>query len=161
MSLPTEVSTNQLASLLRLSAQRINQLAAANVLQKTARNKFNLAGSIASYIAHRERVISEERLGTVGTLQQARTELTEARAALVSIDLAERQRAVIPISEIEEGWAALMLVLRQHLLAVPTKLAPRLAAARSAVEMQGILRSEIHGCLQRIVDHRFEATAAE
>jgi phage terminase Nu1 subunit (DNA packaging protein) len=159
MSLPTDVSTNQLATLLGVSPQRINQLAAASVLQKIGRNKYPLASSIAAYITHREQLVTEELNDSVGTLTAARREWVETKNQLAALDLAERQAELVSVAELEHAWGMLMDTLRTHLLAIPSKLAPRLNAARSSAEAQALVRREIHDALSRISSHQFEAAA--
>jgi phage terminase Nu1 subunit (DNA packaging protein) len=158
MSLPTDISTAQLATLLGISSQRVNQLAADGVLLKGARNKFNLVASVKAYIEHRETAI-ERSLGGGDSLTSRRAEWLETKNRLSALDLAERERELVSVAELETAWGTLIDTLRTHLLAIPAKLAPRINAAQSPAQAQAIVRREINDTLGRIAVHEFEATA--
>ena len=111
-----------------------------------------------AYIEYREAVIENE-LGSGGTLTAARREWVETKNQLAALDLAERQAELVSVAELEHAWGILMDTLRTHLLAIPSKLAPRLNAARSSAEAQALVRCEIHDALSRISSHQFEAAA--
>jgi hypothetical protein len=81
---------------------------------------------------------------------QARTELARERAASARLDRQERERRVIPVDEVRACWTGIARVIRDRVLGLARKVAPRLAGLKSAAELEAILYSECVEALEEL-----------
>lgn len=150
MTAANTVDVETLAKLLNLDPRRIQQLANDGHIVKAARGRYFLAKSINGYCRFLQ--------GSAGggadpnSFATQRTRLTKARADLVEMDRAERSGSLVPAEQVEEGWIKIAAIIRARMLALPTKLAPRMATVRTAAEAREILDGEITNALLEIAE---------
>jgi hypothetical protein len=148
MSLPKEITTGELASLLGVSTRNVGLLTEKGVLQKLKHGVYNLQDSVRAYVLHRESVVVEKH--AVGEHGQLQTETLRQKLKLLSLDVAERERQVIPVSEVVSWSTKYISVCKDGLLALPTKLAPRLVRLPKPEIAERILREAIIECLTHL-----------
>ncbi len=74
------------------------------------------------------------------------------RAKLRRLEFDTRQGKLIEAAVVKERWAAILVVLKERILAVPDKLAPELTALTDERQVRDALKREVHGILKAIHD---------
>ena len=74
------------------------------------------------------------------------------RAKLRRLEFDTRQGKLIEAALVKERWAAILVVLKERILAVPDKLAPELTALTDERQVRDALKREVHGILKAIHD---------
>jgi phage terminase Nu1 subunit (DNA packaging protein) len=77
------------------------------------------------------------------TLDEARIRKLTAEAALAELELAERERLVVSIDEMERLLSAPLYRLRAQLLVLPSKWAPALVGCRTIADAQTRLEAAV------------------
>lgn len=145
------IDVHALAKLLNLDIRRIQQLAAEGHVFKAERGRYHLARSINGYCKFMQKANggSDQDPNSFST---QRTRLTRARADLIEMEREERSGMLIPADQVEEAWIKITSVIRARMLAMPAKLAPRMAAAKSSAEAREILDGEFTNALVEIAE---------
>lgn len=151
------VSVDVVAQLFDLKRRRIQQLAQEGIIPRSEGGKYPLAASIQGYIRHlREKALggdeSEDSYGN----QRAR--LTRARANIAEMERDQLAAELIPANDVEAAWRHIELALRERLVAIPAKAAPRLLGAKDAVAIGAIVREEICEALDELANVRVEVS---
>lgn len=84
--------------------------------------------------------------------QRARTEKAETDAALAKLQLHEKLQTLVPRLEVEKGAANLARRIRDAILALPDRIAPRLAAETDVNRVHTDLTNELRFCLNGLAD---------
>jgi hypothetical protein len=90
------------------------------------------------------------------TLSAARVELVKEQVLAARMERQKREGELHPYEEVERAWTSVLSTIRTAFLNMPAKLSGRLATMANALEIQKVLRSEIHGVLTGLA-----VTAAE
>ena len=144
-----------IARLLDLTPRRVQQLVAEGVIPKDERGRYELVPVVRAYIRYlRERALSQD-LGS-DALVQHRARLTKARADMAELEHAQMLGELVPAAQVEEAWAAVVAVMRTRLLALPTKVAPRVVALSHEAAIQDALRAEIADALAELSQARID-----
>lgn len=102
-----------------------------------------------------------------GTLDEARVRKTNADAALAELQLQRERGEVVDIEEVSRTVGEEYAAVRAKLLAIPTKLAPRIALEDSEAACRDLIEREITEALNELiadgaaesVDRKYEAAA--
>jgi phage terminase Nu1 subunit (DNA packaging protein) len=130
--------------LLGLTKQRVNQLEADGVIQRLGRNKYAI-GSIPRYL----KLMREVGRGPK-KWQEARTELVLEKLRMAKLDREERERTLLPAQDVINWNVKFVSVVRLALLAIPSKLAPRLVDVKDAGRIESVLRGAIVEALESL-----------
>lgn len=121
----THITTDQLADLLGLTANRVNTLVREGHIPRAGKGRFDRREAVRSYCEH----IRKQASGR----SAANPELTEQRTRLASeqADKAEMQNAIarrelIPAVDVEREWSSVLRDVRAAMMAVPSRLQQRL-----------------------------------
>lgn len=76
-------------------------------------------------------------------LKSAQAEKTEIQNSILRGDL-------VPAEDVEREWTKFIMACRTRLLALPTKLAPRISKIKSVSEIEDVLRSNICEALEEL-----------
>ena len=94
---------------------------------------------------------------TVPDGQQAPTSYAQAkladmvfRAKLRRLEFETRQGKLIEAAIVKERWAAILVVLKERILAVPDKLAPEVTALTDERQVRDALKREMHALLKAV-----------
>jgi phage terminase Nu1 subunit (DNA packaging protein) len=149
MPLPKKpVSSTDLATLLGVTKRSINLLAEQGVLPRLANEQFDLSAALQAYVLHREGVIEAQHgLGDYG---KARAELYQEKAEMAKMQRQKLQSELLPIDAVRLTWTNIVVHVRGALLALPSKLAPRLLMKHSASEVQDIIRVAVFEVLENL-----------
>jgi phage terminase Nu1 subunit (DNA packaging protein) len=140
------VNAAQLGRILGVSRATIANLATDGALPRADRGRFDLSACVQAYLRHKA-VLAKSSDITVRSLAAERSRLARLKA-----DAAERAAKVengelVPADKVEAAWLGVIGAARSRLLLIPTKIAPRIAASRTPVEVRALLRKEINAAL--------------
>ena len=153
-ALPDAVSLDVMRMLLGgVTTSHINGLARQGIIEKTERGMYTLA-SVGDYVRWLRRVQDGPR-----NWQDVRTEIGREKLALLKLDQQERERRVIPVGEVRQCWTTIARTIRDKILGLASRLAPRLTGIRTAVEVEAILRPELEQCLEELANMRITMRA--
>lgn len=130
--LPATIGTDQMASLLGVSRQRVNALARKGVIPKEGRGQFNPLTAIPAYCAWLRD--NHERKADNDALQAEKLRLVTEQADKAAIANAKARGEVINAKEVESAWVAFCVDLRARLLAMPARIASRANLSRDAAK---------------------------
>jgi phage terminase Nu1 subunit (DNA packaging protein) len=146
-----------LAKLLNLTERRVQQLAKEGVIPRAERGKYELAGAVRGYIAYlQER--AEGRQVETRDAHAERTRLIKAQADKTELEVDERKGALIPAERVIEAWEQLVSAFRARVLALPSKLVPRLASLNAVTQIQEVIAAGVREALEELA--RFELAGA-
>jgi len=119
-------SVDDIARLLKLTPRRVQQLTAEGMIPKEERGRYRLEPAVHGYIDFlRGKLGSEGRAADSFSTQRAR--LYQARADIAEVERARLAGDLLPADEIEAPWVDMIAIVKTGLLAIPAKMAPRLA----------------------------------
>jgi hypothetical protein len=131
------------------SPQYIGKLAKAGVLVMGGR----LVDAVASDAVLNDKPSEQSTVEN----QQPQTSYSQAkladmvfRAKLRRLEFETRQGKLIEVAIVKERWAAILVVLKERVLAVPDKLAPELTAFTDERQTRDALKREMHALLKAI-----------
>ena len=84
------------------------------------------------------------------TADPERARLLLARARRAELEVAALQRDLLPSDEVVEAWQQLVAAFRARCLAIPSKLAPQLAATNDRGAVQAVLTAAVREALQEL-----------
>jgi phage terminase Nu1 subunit (DNA packaging protein) len=144
------VSVAALARMFELTAGRIYQLVQDGILPRAGRGVYDLNACVPSYVRHLRKEIAEAGLGADDFVSQ-RARLTKARADTMETEVAAMRDQLIPADQVDLAWQELCDVIRSKILALPDKIAPRLATApREPAVVASLLRHALFEVLGEI-----------
>jgi len=153
-----KIKTKELADVLMLTTRRVQQLAQGGVLpRKTPRGPFDLVPSIQAYVRFlKESAGASDEVIDGESHEQARTRLTKARADIHERTAMQLRGELIHADDIEAAWTKIVTMVRQHLIALPDRVAPRAHDSESLEETRGFLKEGVHEILQELAEAKVE-----
>lgn len=145
-------SAGGLARHLDVTSRRIQELAAAGIVRRLARGRYDLDASRMGYV----RWLREQAEGRVPNraLYDARRRREEARARHEELEVARIEGELLPRGPSEKLVASLASRTVTRLFAIPTKLAPLVYAAETVAEVQALIREALEEACQEISETR-------
>jgi phage terminase Nu1 subunit (DNA packaging protein) len=126
-------SGSELARLLGITPRRVAQLVDEGVFKlDKAKDTYDAAFSVQAYIAKRESVLAESY--GKGEFGRARAQLYTERAAKMKLEREKLEGSLVLRSETESSWGQTFVLIRTRMLAIPAKLALRLAMMKTPGE---------------------------
>lgn len=150
MSLPESISTEALADLLGITANRLNALARDGAIPKAGRGSFSLPDAVRAYVEW-TRKNPAGRPQASGALNDEKIRLTAAQADRVELQAARDRGELVALAEVRREWASIAIDLRARLLAIGPRVASSLALDRPAASR---LDEELRAALEDISDDR-------
>ena len=105
--------------------------------------------SIAGYVRYLQRRAEGLGVETSG-MSDERVRLVAAQADHEELKVAELQRSLLPSDAVLDAWEEVRAGFRTRSLAIPSKLAPRLAVIHERQEIQAILTAEVRAALTEL-----------
>jgi hypothetical protein len=141
---------------LGVSRQYVNKLVARGVIHVGEDGLIDFARAVRAIEAAqdparpRTRPETEAEDPEITTYQIART-LKEKYAALSrKLEYEKAYGKLLPIEEVTAGWQMLIMAFRSRVLAIPSKLAPRLVTMNERAAIQAALAGEIREALTEL-----------
>ena len=151
MALPTEITTEDLSTLLGINARTVAKLVERNVLRRLERGTFATVDSIAAYVAHRESIVAAQH--GVGEYGKARAELYLERGRIARMQREEMEGTLGPLAECRAAFVVAFGMVRSQNYAMANRAAPRLVGLKSAAVIRAILVEEINAMMADIQSH--------
>jgi phage terminase Nu1 subunit (DNA packaging protein) len=148
------VDVSTLAKLFNLTAVRVQQLATDGVVIKAARGRYDLWSSIRNYIKFlQERKVNQWGADQGGEYEGHRSRLTKARADMAEVQASLLKGSVHEASAVESVWSDMIGNARTKLLAIPSKLAPRVHGQESLAAIKTELESAVTEALNELATY--------
>jgi len=140
--------TTELGISSRVLGRRLSGLAPDQVEQQAGRQV--KSWRLARVIRHLK---AADRTTAGSSGEKADTErarLMRARARRAELEVAALQRDLLPFDEVVHAWEQLVAAFRARCLAIPSKLAPRLAVANDRGAVQATLTAAVREALEEL-----------
>lgn len=127
-----------IARLLDLTERRVQQLSRDGVIPRAERGRYDLVGAVRGYVRYLREQAARAQSGAVD-FGAERARLVKAKADLAEMEAEARRGDLLPASQVEEAWIAVLARLRSRLLVLPDRVAPlvreetTIAGARSQI----------------------------
>lgn len=148
MAVPEKITGAELAALLGIDERTIRKLTDRGVMRQIERGTYDLGEAVRAYVTHREQVTAAE--AGQGQYGQARAELYRERAAAARMRREELERTLIPSHAVIAFNVGIVSIVRTRLLAIPSKIAPRLVGLKSAGAAMEIVQEAITEALTEL-----------
>jgi len=136
-----------IAKLLNISARRIQQLVALGVISRGERGRYDLLRCIRGYVTYLQQEV--DRVESSG-MSDERVRLVAAQADHEELKVEALQATLLPRDGVLDAWEQLRAAFSARCLALPSKLAPRLAVIHERRKIQDALTAEIREALQEL-----------
>lgn len=87
---------------------------------------------------------------------EARARLDTLKADKVHLEVEQLRGKLIPADEVQVGWEKFANAIRSRVLAMPSKIGPRLKAAKDLKELEKIFKAECHEALKELAQYGSE-----
>lgn len=151
----TEVGTTELASVLGVTARRIQQMAQDGIIVPVKRGSFNLADSVQRYItflSSKERELSKQDKAK----QDAEVSIKKAKAIISVLEAQELQGKMHRSEDVAAMTEDLIYTIRGMLVALPGRLAVDVAAAQTPAEASEVIRKEVHKAMRELSLYHYD-----
>jgi hypothetical protein len=138
-----------IARLFGVSERRVQQMAKEGIIPKAVKGKYDLVGCVRGYIAFLQDRAFGKNVMLIDAHQE-RARLLKAQADKTELEFHLLNRELIPISEVETGWAALVVAFRSRLLGLPTRGAHLAIGITDFHEVENALRELVHEALTEL-----------
>ncbi len=156
ITINTEVSTTELASILGLTGRRIRQLAEDGVIDKVKDGRFNLSKSVQGYISlQRKDKLSEEEEKLEKVRRQSEVTLKASKAQIAKLEAAELQGKMHRSEDVAAMTEDLIYTIRAAIVALPGRLAMDVVTAETAAEASEIIRKEVYKVMKELAAYRY------
>lgn len=155
--LSAELSLAGLCFLLSVSKQRAGQLEREGLVRRLGDNRYSIE-SVPAVIAHMREMVTSG--GGSKAWNSARTSLAEERALAARQARLEREGRLVPADLINDFLLRFHRALRDRVLGIGVRIAPRLVHAKTAPMMQAIVDESTRGALEAICDDLRSAEVA-
>lgn len=149
-------SIRDLADLFDYTTQRVDQLVDDGIVVKRARGKYAIWESIRGLILHRDTKKKNQWDGggeDAGDYEAHRARLTKAKADVAEIGAAIAKGQAHDAGAVETVWTEMLMNCRSKLLALPTRLAPRLRKETDLAVVKDILEAAVTEALSELASY--------
>ena len=148
-------TANDLADLFDYSTKRIEQLTAEGIVVKRSRGRYAMWESIKGLILHRDTKRKNQWDGNPDTPEGADYERERALLTRVKREIAEIAAAIAKgqahdAGAVEVVWTDMLMNCRSKLLAIPTRLAPKIRKETDLAVVKDILETAINDALAEL-----------
>lgn len=153
-----EIGPEELAEKLGITVQRLGQLAKAGRIVKLARGKYDLWGSIKSYVQFlREGATANGQAASPEALDVEKLRHERAKADLAEKKLLILNRKVLEVEAVASIWSDMASAVKNKVLGIATAAAPIVADKTTPAECKAVLEEF---CTKALADIANMDTAA-
>lgn len=153
----TEVSATELATVLGVTARRIQQLTQDGTILTVKRGRFLLADSVKRYISFATRRQQNEEVEKTNAAKlKAEAAMKVAKAQIAGMEAKELSGQMHRAEDIKALTEDLIFAFRHALRALPGRLAMDVAAAQTAPEASAIIRQEVDLILKELSQYKYD-----
>lgn len=138
-----KVGSRELAEMLGLSVQRVNQLAKEKIITKEGRS-YDLFVVISEYIQYKG--ATDETINY--NYQRARHE--KLKADRVELEILERRQILVPHDMLNQAVQKLLAEVKSNVRALPQRVSGKVRRAKTEADVKSVLTAEINKMLNSI-----------
>ena len=140
-----------ICKMLDLTDRRVQQLAKEGVLPKTEKGKYDLVGCVRGYVHYLRDMALGKDTDVDG--HKWRERMVKANALKAEMELDDMKQDLVRVVKIESYLDKLFTAIKQHILAMPSKVSPMVAGEESVEGIKLVLEGEAHDILNLIADY--------
>ena len=150
----TVVGVSTVASVLGLTARRVQQLAQDGVFTTEGKGKYILAEAVQSYIEYRanDKPLSKAENDKLN----ADVIIKKAKATMLALEVKELQGKMHRSEDVAALTSDLIYTIRGALIALPGRLAVEVVGTKTAAEAAEIIRAEVYRIMEGIADYKYD-----
>lgn len=151
------VGTGELASVLGLTARRVQQLSEDGTLEKEGRGKFKLGVAVQKYISFiskGEITSSDKKIEKIKNIAEAT--LKESKAKVAKFEAKELEGNMHRSEDVENVLEDLIFFMRNSLNALPGRIASDVAQNSNPSECAEIIKKEVHAIMRELSGYRYD-----
>ena len=156
----TTVTTTELASILGLTARRIQQMAQDGTITAESRGRFRLSTAAQQYmdfIKEKQKMeLTEEDLKVERKIREAEAKMKQAKAVRAGLESDELTGKVHREEDVTAVMDEMVYEIRDALQALPGRLAVDIANAGTPEEAEDVIRKEIGKILKILKRHLYD-----
>ncbi|WP_407308776.1 hypothetical protein [Desulfosporosinus sp. SB140] len=135
------LNTSDLAQILRLTPQRVNQLVKENILKREQDGKFNAPDSLEAYYKFKYQKDTEL------SFERERAGHEKAKREIAELELKQLKNGLVYASDIDTGMHDLIVNAKETFEPLVERCAVKVIGLRDPGVVAGILREEIYAAL--------------
>jgi phage terminase Nu1 subunit (DNA packaging protein) len=138
-----------IAKVLKVTPRHVNRMADQGVIPKPNEDeKYDLVPCVQAYIEFlRMRHGGSRSAKSAQKFSAERARLYEMKADIAEVERARLTGDLVSAEEVEAVWTDMIAVAKVRMLAIPSKMAPRLALISSPTKIRELLDSELSAAL--------------
>ena len=153
----TEVKVTELASILGLTARRVQQLGQDGIFSTIRRGRYLLGDSVQKYISFiTKRASTEDELQAERNKRDAEVRIKQAKATVAELEAKELEGNMHRSEDVAAMTEDLIYNIRGALNALPGRLAVDCAASKTAAETADIIRKEVFKLMRGLSDYNYD-----
>ena len=153
----SEVSTTELATVLGVTARRVQQMAQDGTIIPARRGYFQLGDAVQRYINFLSKPhVSEAEQKLETARKQSEAQLKLSKAQLAKMEVEELKGRLHRAEDVEAFTEDLIYTIRSALLSLPGRLSVDVAATSSPAEASECIRKEVHAIMRELSNYRYD-----
>lgn len=153
----TEVGATELATVLGLTARRIQQMGQDGTFVTVSRGKYLLADNVQRYINFLSKpAVDEEDAKMEKAKRISEAQIKAAKATVAKLEADELKGKMHRSEDVAAMTEDLIYTIRGALTALPGRLAVDVAAVSTAAEVAEIIRREISKIMGELASYRYD-----
>ena len=153
----TEVSTTELATVLGVSARRVQQMAQDGTTPTCRKGCFRLADSVQRYIKFlSDGPMDEEDRKLEKTRRVAETTMKASKATIAKLEAEELKGTMHRAEDVAAMTEDLVYTIRGALNALPGRLAVDVSAVSTPAEASEVIRKEVNKIMRELAGYRYD-----
>lgn len=148
-----EISTSELAVIVGKTSSWIRQLTRDKALIQVGRGKYLLADAVQAYIDH---AAGGKEVDNRPNLRDEQAELTRIKKEDAMLDLAVKRGELHRAEDVRAVVTDMLLNFRSRMMALPTKIGPKVAYLKEIPAINAVLEEEIRIALTTLADYKPE-----
>lgn len=140
------VSTNVLAEILGVTRETIRLRNKDGTLSAVSRGKYNLAEAVQAYISYCE---NGHQSGEAASVRQ---DVDYQRARKLKLENDRVEGRTLDVDEVHAVFAEAMILIRQRLVALPSRNDAELAGTSDRAEVRDIIEREVNATLANVAE---------
>jgi len=144
------ISSSDLAKVLVLTVQRVNQLAKDGTIKREADGKFDISSAVEAY--YRFKLLTDAEVD----YQKEHAKHEAAKRELAEIELLTVKNTLLYASEVKQMMVSMIVNVRSRLLSLPSRCAPQIIGQRDMSKIVEVLRVEVFQALNELSETPLE-----
>lgn len=151
------VTASRLAEFLGIAERTLRDRAEAGDIKKIGKDQYLLAESVRGYLEFLRTKKTNQHDGgsgeSAGDYEAHRARLTGAKADIAQIEAEAMKGNFHEAGSVEAVWTDMLMNCRSKLLAIPSKLAPKLRKESGTVKIKSILETAVSDALAELSEY--------